>query len=499
MSISNRIVLQTTVALLAMGLLSLLVIVGMTVWLGERAQISFDNAIEARDTRAAAVELRNAMLAAESSQRGYLVTGNEIYLAPYGAAKSLALRQLELVGRALMPRAQTQALLQRLSAVVADKFKEMDETIELKGDRKEEEALAVFRTNRGKALMDEANVFLSGIIRAADARLTTEVGEQRRNAHWLRWASILGGLLIVAVVGGAAVTVVRYTHEVVQARDEVRDLNAGLEERVAARTSELARANEEVQRFAYIVTHDLRAPLVNIMGFTSELEGSVKSLQALIDKLQANIDPADPVAERARLAASEEVPEALEFIRSSTKKMDDLIHAILRLSREGSRQLRPERLDLVELVRASAGAIQHQISAAGGTVELKLDVCSILTDRLALEQIIGNLLDNAVKFRSSKRPLKIEVRTTYAARGRVSLEITDNGRGIAERDLERVFELFRRAGQLDQPGEGIGLAHVRTLARNLGGDVTVRSVLDEGTTFLVMLPTDLQANGSRKA
>src|SRR5262249_6118053 len=160
-------------------LLSLLGIIGMTVWLGERSQTFFASAIEARDTRAAAVELRNALLAAESSQRGFLVTGNEIYLAPYGVAKTQALRQLDFFKRILAKDPQMEGMLHRLSDIVAEKFKETDDTIDLKNNRMEEKALAIIRTNRGKALMDEANVFLSGIIRAADERLTADVGQQR--------------------------------------------------------------------------------------------------------------------------------------------------------------------------------------------------------------------------------------------------------------------------------------------------------------------------------
>ena len=236
------------------------------------------------------------MQTAESSQRGFLVTGNEIYLAPYGTAKALAQRQLDTLKRQPRAATDTELALQRLTSIIAEKFDEMDETIALKRDRRDAEALAIFRTNRGKALMDEANVFFSGVIRAADDRLTAGVGEQQANAARLRWVSIVGGIVIVVVVGGAAVTVLRYTRELAAARDEVADLNAGLERRVKERTADLAQANDEIQRFAYIVTHDLRAPLVNIMGFTSELESSVNSLQALIDKSNAGADPADPVA-----------------------------------------------------------------------------------------------------------------------------------------------------------------------------------------------------------
>jgi signal transduction histidine kinase len=111
----------------------------------------------------------------------------------------------------------------------------------------------------------------------------------------------------------------------------------------------------------------------------------------------------------------------------------------------------------------------------------------MVADRLSLEQIFGNLFDNAVKYRRNDRPLAIRVRIAEE-RARVSVSVEDNGRGIAEQDRERVFDLFRRAGAQDQPGEGIGLAHVRSMVRNLGGDVLMESQLGRGTTFRVILP-----------
>ena len=222
MPITSRFVVRSTIGLLAVGFLTLLAIVGTTIWLGERAQVYFNEVIEARDTRGSAVELRDAVRTAESSQRGFLVTGNEIYLAPYDSAKTLALRQLETLQRTLTRYPESEALLSRLKTVITEKVSEMDQTIALKNDRRDAEALALLRTNRGKALMDEANVFLSGIIGAADERLTTGVGEQKANAAMLRWVSIVGGIVIVLVVGGVTITVLRYTREIQQARDEVR-------------------------------------------------------------------------------------------------------------------------------------------------------------------------------------------------------------------------------------------------------------------------------------
>ncbi|MBV9557585.1 MAG: CHASE3 domain-containing protein, partial [Pseudolabrys sp.] len=121
MSISGRFVVQSAIGLLAVGLVSLLAIVAMTTWLGERAQIYFNDVIEARDTRGAAVELRNALLAAESSQRGYIVTGNEIYLAPFDSAKAQAQTQLDKLTRSLAPYPDTGPMLKRLTTIFSDK------------------------------------------------------------------------------------------------------------------------------------------------------------------------------------------------------------------------------------------------------------------------------------------------------------------------------------------------------------------------------------------
>jgi signal transduction histidine kinase len=489
-------IVQTSIVLLIVGFLALLFIVGMALWLGQRAQSYSDEALAARDARIAAVDLRYAIQTAESSQRGYLLGGNEIYLAPYTTAKTLAEQKLAEVQK--MPSAMLQpAAQQRLAMIVAQKFREMDTIISLKHDRRDSEATDIFRTNRGKALMDEANVFLSAAIRAGDERLTQGVAEQNANAALLRLITLLAGIVIVVVVGTVAFILVRYTRDLAKARDEVTSLNAGLEERVALRTADLAQANAEIQRFAYIVTHDLRAPLVNIVGFTSEVERGIGSLQALIGRTAH--DEGDPVVKQAMAVAKLDLPEAIGFIRSSTRKMDRLINSILKLAREGRRTLRPEHVDLAELIKASAAAVQHQVSAADGEIALDLSAPAMVTDRLSLEQIIGNLLDNAVKYRAKDRPLRIAVAARPARGGRVEIEVTDNGRGIADSDRERVFELFRRAGPNDQPGEGIGLALVRTLVRNLGGNVALTSMLGEGTTFRLSLPTRLQVPESAAA
>ena len=197
-----------------------------------------------------------------------------------------------------------------------------------------------------------------------------------------------------------------------RARDEaeakLRDNNINLEATVDERTADLREANDEIQRFAYIVSHDLRSPLVNIMGFTSELEelrGDIFRRIAALSRAEAAVpampdnatDGAEPVLEGSDRQLSEDFSEALGFIKSSIAKMDRLISAILNLTREGRREFKPERIDMRELIEAIVTTVAHQAAEANAQIRIE-PLPDIVSDRLALEQIFSNLIDNALKY-----------------------------------------------------------------------------------------------------
>lgn len=491
MPVTSRSLVRSTVVLLLAGLLALLGIVLSSFWLVERTRNYVGEVVAAREFRGAVADLRILLQDAETGQRGYLLTSEPSYLSPYDAARDGVEPKLQEVRRLSAGYPDMAGPLDDLEATIQEKLVVLDETIALGRSGQRDEALSIIDSDIGQRLMARARLIFDRLVDQADQRLDVSFERQRLSTAALRWVTIGGAFAIVLVVGGSVWTVLHYTRDLAAARSEVQALNTGLEERVRERTSDLGRANDEIQRFAYIVTHDLRAPLVNIMGFTSELEASLAPIQTLVKRAEERDD--DQIVGDARTAAGQDLPEAIGFIRSSTKKMDGLINAILKLSRDGRRPLKPERIELDPLLQVSANSVQHQVDQADGVIDFDIRAPVIVSDRIALEQVFGNLLDNAVKYRSRERPLRLRIRAVPAFANRVSIEFQDNGRGIARQDHDRVFDLFRRSGSQDQTGEGIGLAHVRSVVRNLGGDITVESELGQGTTFRINLPLDLQA------
>jgi len=477
---------RSTSTLLLIGVAVLGAIVVMSFWLSTRTD-QFSISLKQNQEKIATARRTLIFLqGAETGQRGYLLTNDEQYLAPYERARAQLLAERDTLQRLNLAGSPVGDSVPHLVQLINEKLAELAQTISLTASGQREEALAIVRSDGGKQIMDEARTILAMIIEDGNAAMARDNQRLSGNAIAAVWATAFGALGVLMVGSAAFWLVRRFTTAQIQARKEIEELNLGLEARVSERTSALTRANEEMQRFAYIVSHDLRAPLVNIVGFAGELVTSVDTLQEFMTSV-GEINPPPPRFAEARITVFEELPEAVEFIRASTTKMDKLINAILKMSREGRRELHPEQVRLNDLVERTFASVQHQLDAAEAAVEIQAGLPVIYSDRLALEQVFGNLIDNALKYRSKDRAPRITV-TSRRQGPEVIVEVGDNGRGIAEKDHERVFELFRRAGKQDSAGEGIGLTHVRALVRRLGGDITVESAIGEGSRFLIRLP-----------
>lgn len=443
---------------------------------------------------------------AESAQRGYLSTSLPAFQADFEEAASQFTSALARLSQLTSDNPVQKRLLGEMLPLSNQRIEEFRKIIELARTQHVDDAAQIVREGIGRDAMNHIDD-LAHQMRMEEDRLfvlrTTNADRSQTVA-----ASLTGiGSGLVVVLAGISIFMVRRS---ARARDEaeaqLRDNNINLETTIDERTSDLREANNEIQRFAYIVSHDLRSPLVNIMGFTSELEelrGDIFRRIAALGRAAASapLVPADagetePQLEGEDKQLSQDFSEALQFIKSSIAKMDRLISAILNLTREGRREFEPVRIDTRELIEAIVTTVAHQAAEAEAQIRIE-PLPDITSDRLALEQIFSNLIDNALKY------LKPGVPGDISVRGRTKLgfaifEISDNGRGIDPKDHQRIFDLFRRAGTQDKPGQGIGLAHVRALVRRLGGTMSVSSELNHGSTFTITLPINWTASNRNR-
>lgn len=469
------------------GFLVLLCVGAATAWAVAQNQTYARLVAHTLEVETAISDFRVLVEQAEASRRGYLLSGDGGFFVIFEGAASEVPRAIDKVQALTVDNPVQQARAATLVSLARQQMTLSRATLQLRRQGHADAALAAFRAEDNRLIQR---------IRQVSAQMITAEAQLLRQRNRAQEASALGvyaalgiGAVLMLMVGtGSIFIILRYTHDLSASRDKLRSLNAGLEDAVRDRTADLTRANDEIQRFAYIVSHDLRSPLVNVMGFTSELSTAVAPLHALV--IRAEAEAPAILSKEARDAIEIDLPEAIGFIRTSTQKMDRLINAILRLSREGRRVLTPEPLDVAVMIQGIRASLKHRLDELGAEVAIEEPLPPIVSDRLALEQILSNLVENAVKYAAPSRPVRVTVRGREAL-GRVIYEVQDNGRGIDPKDHERIFELFRRSGSQDQAGEGIGLAHVRALAYRLGGLITVESELDQGAIFRLSLPAKL--------
>lgn len=246
---------------------------------------------------------------------------------------------------------------------------------------------------------------------------------------------------------------------------------------------------QEIRQFAYIVSHDLREPLRNIKGFSDELERLFGEVTSTISEVSDSIPGDDHIKTLDLL--KQDLDESLQFIGSSVSRMDQLVGAVLSFSRIGYQELFPERLNTKELVDETLALFAHRIKREGIVVKVR-NLPDIIADRNSASQIFANLLSNAINYLDPARPGQIHV-TAQTSGDHVTFRVTDNGIGIDDRNMQRIFEMFKRIGEKDVPGEGMGLAYVRTLVRRHGGRLWCESEHGRGSSFLFTIPDHASA------
>jgi two-component sensor histidine kinase/CHASE3 domain sensor protein len=436
-----RVRLSST-ALLMIGFFFLVLIVAMTFRLAQRTQEELAAGILARDVATAAVELRSGLLAAESSQRGFLANGNEIYLAPFSTAKTRSFRQLDTLKDLLAPDASAQKVLERLDTLVHEKFVELDQTIALKREGRNEEAMVILRSNRGKALMDEANVFLSSIVRRANDALAVNFAEQNRGLQQLSQIILFAAVCILLVVAATLWVIRGFVRSLRRAQDELTAVNAGLEKRIELRTVELTAARDRAEVLLAEVNHRVANSLTLI---------------------------ASMVGMQARTSTSAETRAALSETQSRISAVA-VVHKKLYTSGD------VETVALGEFLPSLLQQLETSMRESGHESFLKPDIAamSLSTDKsISLGIIAAEWVTNAFKYAYPDGKGEIRVTLTQAEGGMAELRVEDDGVGRATDPVVK--------------GTGLGTKLVSALASSLGGRVDYETG-QQGTSARLSLP-----------
>lgn len=248
---------------------------------------------------------------------------------------------------------------------------------------------------------------------------------------------------------------------------------------------ELKEKNKELEQLVYIASHDLRSPLVNIQGFSRELEHAFKHVQSI---LFHSDDIAPQIKEVLNPALEEDIPEALQYILTSISKMDLLLSGLLRLSRLGRAALNIQCLDMNKLVFDITKSFEYLMKEIGVTVNID-ELPSCLGDEIQINQVFSNLLDNALKYLNPRQTGIIKI-SGRKENGHALYSVEDNGIGIASEHQDKIYEIFHRLNPSTTKGEGLGLTISRKIIDRHAGKIWVQSEPGKGSKFFVSLPTN---------
>jgi len=423
------------------------------------------NVVHTYDVLAGIEGIRTSLNLAESSQRGYLITADQDYLAPYRDAVPQIHEHLASIATLTKDNPEQVHNILLLAKSVNERLDSLAEGIGILENDGREAARDFILKGRGFGQMQKVRDNLNQMA-AEEKNLLAERDLETQSGH----TAARRTTVLTTVIGLSMVLLAWFLslREVTQ-REAMADV---LERRVRERTLELADANtslknsnRELEQFASVASHDLQEPLRKIEAFGDRLKMS-------------------------REALNEQSRDYLDRILSSATRMRTLINDLLSFSRVATRAQPFKPVQLAVIAKEVVGDLEGRLQQTQGQVELG-ELPEIEADPTQMRQLFQNLIGNALKFHRDGVPpvVRVSAAQSESLPENVTLTVADNGIGFEEQYLDRIFEVFQRLhGRNEFEGTGIGLAICRKIVERHGGSITARSKPGDGSTFLVTLP-----------
>lgn len=410
---------------------------------------------------------------AETGTRGFLLTGDPQYLAPYNDAVKELPGELEKFRHETIDNSSQTRRLDDMRALLEQRMAILTAEVGARRGGSQDAVQTLMRAGTGKAEMDHVRRIADEMESEEQRLLAVRTANAQANANRARdaigIASAMDFLLIVLIfryfvherglrieTEAVAATLAVSRKELERRATEIAALNETLEERVRIRTAELETINRELEAFSYSVSHDLRAPLRTIDGFSLALE------------------------EDYAVAVDDTGRDYIHRVRTGVQRMGGLIDALLQLSRITRADVVSERFDISALAESVASGLAEGNPGQKITFHIEPGLMAD-GDQKLLQVALENLIGNAVKFSSKKPESVVEFGWDKVKR---AFFVRDNGAGFDMHYADKLFNAFNRLhGDKDFRGSGIGLATVARVIHRHHGQIWAESVLNEGATF----------------
>lgn len=405
---------------------------------------------------------------AEAGEHGYLLGGDERYLLPYqqarGAIRSNADTLLIQVrdNASLRPFQKETVRIVDLAQAIVD---EAGKTISAAEPDNFRFAIDRLRGGATQPKTEQLHQAVAEMQSKLSLDLDRQIGHQRVLSVTVFILFLVATVVMIFIGVWLYDNLISYMHNSRAAQAELEELNAELEHRIAERILELSKANEELQQFAYVASHDLQEPIRTITSFT----------QLLANRYHGRLD--------------QDADEFIDYIVSSSRRMTDLINGLLALVRLRKQALPKGPVSIEKLLRDAEGSLQAAIRESNARVE-NTPLPFLAADPVQITQLFMNLIGNAIKYRRSADPVvKVSARRETEE---WIFAVEDNGQGFEQQYAERIFGLFQRLHGREIQGTGMGLSIARKIVERHGGKMWAESRVGAGSTFYFTLPNSLE-------